>query len=117
MGEVTELAERAWQGELAETQDHPGRALVGFEELSPSLGFMSAFSNVASVATDGPSTPEAGVVTYAELERRERENLLAALDQTDWKVSGAGGAARLLGVKPTTLNYRIKKMGLERPRA
>lgn len=51
MGEVTELAERAWQGELEETQVHPGRALVGFEELTPSLGFMSAFSNVASVST------------------------------------------------------------------
>ncbi len=52
MGEVLELAERAWQGELADTQIHPGRALVGFEELAEGLGFMSAFSNVAAVSTD-----------------------------------------------------------------
>jgi len=52
MGEVMELAERAWQGELAKTQVHPGRALVGFEELAPGLGFMSAFSNVGVVATE-----------------------------------------------------------------
>ena len=51
MGEVMELAERAWRGELAGTQVHPGRALVGFEELAPGLGFMSAFSNVGVVAT------------------------------------------------------------------
>ncbi len=52
MGEVLELAERAWRGELAQTQIHPGRALVGFEELEPGLGFMSAFSNVAVLDTD-----------------------------------------------------------------
>ncbi len=52
MGEVLELAERAWQGELSGTQVAPGRALVGFEELAPGLGFMSAFSNVAALATD-----------------------------------------------------------------
>ena len=52
MGAVLELAERAWRGELAETQVQPGAALVGFEELAPRLGFMSAFSNVSVVATD-----------------------------------------------------------------
>ena len=52
MGEILELAERAWQGELKGTQVAPGRALVGFEELAPGLGFMSAFSNVAAFATD-----------------------------------------------------------------
>ena len=52
MGEVLDLAERAWRGELDETQVHPGRALVGFEALSETLGFMSAFSNVAVLATD-----------------------------------------------------------------
>ncbi len=47
MGRVLDLAERAWNGELKETQVHPGMAVVAFEELAPRLGFMSAFSNVA----------------------------------------------------------------------
>jgi alkyl sulfatase BDS1-like metallo-beta-lactamase superfamily hydrolase len=47
MGQVLELAERAWNGELKKTQVHPGMAAVAFEELGPKLGFMSAFSNVA----------------------------------------------------------------------
>jgi glyoxylase-like metal-dependent hydrolase (beta-lactamase superfamily II) len=47
MGQVLDLAERAWNGELEGTQVHPGMALVAFEELAPKLGFMSAFSNVA----------------------------------------------------------------------
>jgi len=51
LGAVLELAERAWRGELAGTQVHPGNALVAFEELAPRLGFLSAFSNVAVLAT------------------------------------------------------------------
>lgn len=52
MGEVLEFAERAWRGGLEGTQVDPGNALVAFEELAPRLGFLSAFSNVAVVATD-----------------------------------------------------------------
>ena len=46
--------------------------------------------------------------------RRERDNLLVVLEKTGWKIKGADGAAELLGVKPTTLLSRIKKMGLRR---
>jgi alkyl sulfatase BDS1-like metallo-beta-lactamase superfamily hydrolase len=52
MGEVLELSERAWQGNLGGVDVHPGRVLVGFEEFDSGLGFMSAFSNVCVVATD-----------------------------------------------------------------
>jgi alkyl sulfatase BDS1-like metallo-beta-lactamase superfamily hydrolase len=52
VGAVLELAERAWRGELEGTQVHPGAALVAFEELSPRLGFLSAFSNVAVLRSD-----------------------------------------------------------------
>ncbi|NJR31213.1 hypothetical protein HC762_00185 [bacterium] len=37
------------------------------------------------------------------------------LDVTGWRVSGERGAARLLGIKPTTLMARMKKLGIERP--
>jgi transcriptional regulator with GAF, ATPase, and Fis domain len=53
--------------------------------------------------------------TEAEMQRRERENLMAVLETAGWKIKGANGAAELLGVKPTTLLSRIKKMGLRRP--
>jgi transcriptional regulator with GAF, ATPase, and Fis domain len=46
--------------------------------------------------------------------RKERDNLLVVLEKTGWKIKGADGAAELLGVKPTTLLSRIKKMGLRR---
>lgn len=53
--------------------------------------------------------------TESEIQQRERENLLAVLTKSGWKIKGADGAAELLGVKPTTLLSRIKKMGLKRP--
>ena len=52
MGEILDLAERAWQGDLAKQRIHPGQALVGFEELADDIGFMSAFSNVGALRTD-----------------------------------------------------------------
>src|SRR5882724_5186282 len=54
-------------------------------------------------------------LTEAEMLLRERENLAAVLDRAHWKIKGADGAAELLGVKPTTLLSRMKKMGLKRP--
>ncbi len=45
----------------------------------------------------------------------QRNNVIAALKQSNWRVSGPGGAADLLGVKPTTLADRIRTYGIRRP--
>jgi formate hydrogenlyase transcriptional activator len=60
------------------------------------------------------SLPSSRITT---LEDREREHILKALQHTGWKVSGNGGAAMLLGLKPTTLEARMKKLGIHRPTA
>ena len=49
------------------------------------------------------------------LEELERDHILAVLGETGWQVSGARGAATLLGIKPTTLEARMKKLGIRRP--
>ena len=59
--------------------------------------------------------PEPAIMSEAELCDLERRNTLAALNRCGWKVNGPGGAARLLGLKPTTLMSRIKKLGLQKP--
>lgn len=61
------------------------------------------------------SSEAADFLTEVELQRRERENLLIVLEKARWKIKGPGGAAELLGVKPTTLLTRIQKWGLKRP--
>ncbi len=55
------------------------------------------------------------ILTEAQVRNFERENLCAALRQTGWKIGGVDGAASLLGVKPTTLASRIKKLQIQRP--
>jgi transcriptional regulator with GAF, ATPase, and Fis domain len=62
-----------------------------------------------------PSTAlrEGGTQTLEEI---ERQHIQVVLEETGWRVSGEGGAARLLGMKPTTLEARMKKLGIRRPR-
>jgi transcriptional regulator with GAF, ATPase, and Fis domain len=52
------------------------------------------------------------VPTIEELERR---HVLQVLERTGWRVSGEKGAAKLLGLKPTTLEARMKKLSIARP--
>ncbi len=54
------------------------------------------------------------VLSQADLARHERDNIIAALEKAHWKVSGSGGAAEILGIKPTTLASRLKRFGIER---
>ena len=65
--------------------------------------------------TQEATIPEPEILTESEMQRSERENLLAALKKTNWKIRGADGAAELLGVKPTTLVTRMQKWGSNVP--
>jgi len=48
------------------------------------------------------------------LEELEREHILEVLELTRWRVSGESGAAKVLGLKPTTLEARMKKLSIQR---
>ncbi|MDZ7768988.1 MAG: sigma 54-interacting transcriptional regulator [Woeseiaceae bacterium] len=61
-------------------------------------------------------TDDDEVLTDDELRDLQKQNLLKALRQSGWRVSGKGGAAELLGVRPTTLADRIRSFGLKKPR-
>ncbi len=82
---------------------------------------MSAGSGVIaerkrSVAmTDGDVRQVPEVMTDPEMKRRERDNIVAALKHSHGRIYGRGGAAELLGMRPTTLSARIKKLRLKRP--
>jgi transcriptional regulator with GAF, ATPase, and Fis domain len=51
-------------------------------------------------------------LTELEIQRLQRENLRNVLQKTGGRIMGANGAAELLGIKPTTLISRAKKLGL-----
>jgi formate hydrogenlyase transcriptional activator len=45
----------------------------------------------------------------------ERRHILAVLQATNWRISGVNGAARILGINPSTLRSRLKKLSIQRP--
>jgi len=55
------------------------------------------------------------VITEAAWGEFERRNLLNALERANWKIAGKGGAAELLGIKPSTLESRMKSFAIVRP--
>jgi len=54
-------------------------------------------------------------VPVATLEEAERQHILRALRQTEWRIAGPRGAASMLGMKRTTLQARMRKLGIRRP--
>ncbi len=62
-----------------------------------------------------PGAGAAGFVSDAAMREAQRANLLAALAAADWRIAGPGGAAELLGVRPSTLADRVKTLGIRRP--
>ena len=51
-----------------------------------------------------------------KLETVERDHIVSVLEKTFWRVSGKNGAAQLLGLKPSTLQSRMKKLNIVRPK-
>ncbi len=97
------LVAHLWPGNVRELENviERGMILSGGDRLE--LG------NWPPKTGDGPGAGP--VPTLAEL---EREHIESVLTLTGWRVSGDKGAARLLGLKPTTLQARMKKLGIAR---
>ena len=55
------------------------------------------------------------VLSENDMRAFQKNNIVKALNQSNWKVSGVGGAAELLGVRPTTLADRIRTYKIDRP--
>ena len=114
---VLQLVNYDWPGNVRELQNVIERAAITSGSGPLRLDLPPATVGQPS-ATTRPVNPAlgsgAGVIPEAEKKQQARENILAALRQTEWKVYGQHGAAALLGIKPSTLASRIKKMGLTR---
>jgi transcriptional regulator with GAF, ATPase, and Fis domain len=113
---IVNLQSYDWPGNIRELRNVIERSVIvsrggALDFDLPVKHHSVAFPTSAPEAT----SPEPEILTEPEMQRRERENLLAALRKTNWKIKGADGAAELLGVKPTTLITRINKWGLKRP--
>jgi len=104
-----------WPGNVRELKNVIERAVILSQgkvlrlDLSmPTMGGESAEVGQLEVDRDE-------VLTEKQIKELQRANLIKALKQTNWRVSGAGGAAELLGVRPTTLADRIRSFKIKRP--
>jgi transcriptional regulator with GAF, ATPase, and Fis domain len=109
---IDQLTSYDWPGNARELQNAIERAVILSQggSVQFDLGNSTTGALRSKVQTPTRSTP----LTRDELKRHERDNIVAALEEAAGKVFGPGGAAELLGMKPTTLASRIKALGLNR---
>ena len=102
-GDLRALQDYSWPGNIRELRNVVERAMI--------------------VATDShlrlavPSTSLCGPSASVKLADVEKEHIRHILEKARWRIRGLGGAADVLGLRPTTLETRMAKLGLRRPKA
>jgi transcriptional regulator with GAF, ATPase, and Fis domain len=97
------LQQYEWPGNIRELENVIQRAII----LSPD-GVISV--NDLSLSAARPAVPSVGTT----LEEIERHHIQRILSTTMWRIEGRRGAAELLGLKPSTLRSRLRKLGIRR---
>ncbi|HEX8140972.1 MAG TPA: sigma 54-interacting transcriptional regulator [Pyrinomonadaceae bacterium] len=117
---VAQLQDYDWPGNIRELQNVIERAVIlsgggplKLDYTVPEPSQKMRAKAAAAVPTEDATAQDA-IMTNEELKRLERENIIRALVRADYKIYGSGGAAQLLGVKPTTLSSRMKALGINR---
>jgi formate hydrogenlyase transcriptional activator len=96
------LKQYPWPGNVRELRNLIERAMIVTIGRSLTIDLPAV--------TAGPSpVPET-------LEEVERKHIRDVLERVHWRISGKQGAAGILGLRPTTLHSRMKKLGIPRPR-
>jgi transcriptional regulator with GAF, ATPase, and Fis domain len=110
---VRQLQQYPWPGNVRELQHVIERALIISDGARLVIELPVGYAAPAREIRRPPLPDhDDRVLTDAEVRRLEADNIRAALRRASGKVSGPGGAAELLGMKPTTLASRIKALGL-----
>ncbi len=117
---VDALQAHPWQGNVRELEHVMQRAVIACQ--GPLIELDDLGLTAQGTLTKGdsqhsrggrPVSPVREIVPLDELERR---HILAVLEATNWKIKGDEGAASLLGLPSSTLNSRMKKLGIKRAR-
>jgi formate hydrogenlyase transcriptional activator len=102
---MSALLEYHWPGNVRELRNVIERAMI--LEHGPKLHIKLGHATLRPVAV---------TATAGSLDEAERAIILQAVEQCNWRIRGSNGAAALLDIKPTTLESRIKKLGLVQKR-
>ncbi len=102
-----------WPGNVRELQNLIERAVIVSK--NGIINWQAIIPNNFETNKEITQVNKEKILTIKELNILEKENILRALKQTRWKISGKHGAAELLQLPSTTLASRIKALGIERP--
>lgn len=105
-----------WPGNVRELQNVIERAVITAK--NGQLNLDRAFPDVEEKSASAQETlkqdSDLSIRTIQDIQDLERQNILLALEQSGWKVSGEKGAAKLLEINPSTLTSRMKALGITR---
>ncbi len=121
---VAALQRHPWHGNIRELENFVERAVIvtqgtelQFQLAELKLPAKAAISISSPLKSPSDAATPASPAELTLLDEVEREHILRVLNETDWIVGGPNGAAARLGLKRTTLQVRMKKLGIERHRA
>ena len=105
---IIELVKYSWPGNIRELENIIERAVI----VSNSDTIKIKDVNLILDRSSHSNRSETKIIT---LEKVEREHIIKALKLTNWQIHGSTGAADLLGINPSTLRSRIKKLNIIKP--
>ena len=105
---MEQLCNYNWPGNVRELEGIVQRALISSK--GTVLGLAEPL--VSDIVEEDKSLSSSG---GTDLKLIEREHIVAVLEDANWKISGATGAASKLGIPPSTLRSKMKKLSIERP--
>ena len=104
-----------WPGNVRELKNVIERAVILSQGKVLRLDLSMPDLKSSPPESVSPDDNDDEILTEKQIKELQKANLVKALKQTNWRVSGAGGAAELLGVRPTTLADRVRTYKIKRP--
>lgn len=99
---MQQLQDYSWPGNVRELSNVIERAMI--------------LTSGDTLHVELPAEMRGAATSRMTLKETEREQILRVLQDTGWRIRGAGGAAEILDIKPTTLEARLNKLGIKRPK-
>ncbi len=110
---IDNLMQHDWPGNIRELKNVIERAVILSSGNSLRLD-LALPSHKLHFDAEKVAQEDSNFLTEAEFRVLEKANLTKALRKANWKISGKGGASELLGIKPSTLSYRMTVLGIEK---
>jgi transcriptional regulator with GAF, ATPase, and Fis domain len=111
---VVMLQKHHWPGNIRELKNVIERAIILTRGDRLRLDLAMGDSSRSDTSGEAASGETQQFLTEEEFRAKEKQNLIAALGAADWRVWGPDGAAAMLGIKPSTLAYRMNVFGIEK---